>query len=228
MAELNRQLSQHRQEHGTKIVYATGRSPTLYKQLQLEKNLLSPDALIAAVGTEIYLNGSDSPSAAWSEQLSQGWNRDAIVAATAHFADLVPQPDSEQRPFKVSFNLTQEIAVEVIPRLEAALQEQALEVKLIYSTGSDLDILPLKSDKGLAVQFLRSSWRIAPEQTVVCGDSGNDIALFTVEARGIIVGNASAELLQWHHANAANNRYLAQAACAGGILEGLKHFNFLE
>ena len=100
-------------------------------------------------------------------------------------------------------------------------------MKLIYSTGSDLDILPLKSDKGLAVQFLRSSWRIAPEQTVVCGDSGNDIALFTVEARGIIVGNASAELLQWHHANSANNRYLAQAACAGGILEGLKHFNFL-
>ena len=228
MAELNRQLTQHRQEHGTKIVYATGRSPTLYKQLQLEKNLLSPDALIAAVGTEIYLNGSDSPSAAWSEQLSQGWNRDAIVATTAHFADLVPQPDSEQRPFKVSFNLTQEIAVEVIPKLEAALQEQGLEVKLIYSTGSDLDILPLKSDKGLAVQFLRSSWRIAPEQTVVCGDSGNDIALFTVEARGIIVGNASAELLQWHHANNANNRYLAQAACAGGILEGLKHFNFLE
>lgn len=227
MAELNRQLTQHRQEHGTKIVYATGRSPTLYKQLQLEKNLLSPDALIAAVGTEIYLNGSDSPSAAWSEQLSQGWNRDAIVATTADFADLVPQPDSEQRPFKVSFNLTQKIAVEVIPRLEALLQEQGLEVKLIYSTGSDLDILPLKSDKGLAVQFLRSSWRIAPEQTVVCGDSGNDIALFTVEARGIIVGNASAELLQWHHANSANNRYLAQAACAGGILEGLKHFNFL-
>ena len=122
MAELNRQLTQHRQEHGTKIVYATGRSPTLYKQLQLEKNLLSPDALIAAVGTEIYLNGSDSPSAAWSEQLSQGWNRDAIVATTAHFADLVPQPDSEQRPFKVSFNLTQEIAVEVLPRLEAMLQ----------------------------------------------------------------------------------------------------------
>lgn len=227
MVELNRQLSQHRQEYGTKIVYATGRSLFLYKQLQAEKNLLSPDALIAAVGTEIYLNGSDSPNSAWSEQLSQGWNRDLIVATTAHFADLVPQPDSEQRPFKVSFHLTEALAAEVIPRLEALLQEQRLATKLIYSTGSDLDILPFKSDKGLAVQFLRSSWGIAPEQTVVCGDSGNDIALFKVEAQGIIVGNASAELLQWHHGNPANNRYLAQAACAGGILEGLRHFGFL-
>lgn len=103
LAELNRKLSQHREEHGTKIVYATGRSPVLYQQLQTAKNLLHPDALIAAVGTEIYLNGNDTPDPAWSERLSQGWDRDLVVATTAHFADLTPQPDSEQRPFKVSF-----------------------------------------------------------------------------------------------------------------------------
>lgn len=37
LAELNRQLSQHRSEYGTKIVYATGRSPILYQQLRSEK-----------------------------------------------------------------------------------------------------------------------------------------------------------------------------------------------
>lgn len=228
LAELNRQLSQHRGEYGTKIVYATGRSPTLYRQLQAEKQLLEPDAFIAAVGTEIYLNGSDTPDSAWSERLSQGWERDLVVATTAHFADLVPQPDSEQRPFKVSFFLTEAIAVEVLPLLESLLQERGLDTKLIYSTGQDLDILPLKSDKGLAMQFLRQQWGIEPQQTVVCGDSGNDIALFSVgEERGIIVGNASSELLQWHNANSAGYRHLAKASYAGGILEGLKHFGFL-
>jgi hypothetical protein len=227
LAELNHKLSQHRQEYGTKIVYATGRSPTLYRQLQAEKQLLQPDALVAAVGTEIYLNGSDTPDPAWSEKLSPGWNRDLILATTAHFADLVPQPDSEQRPFKVSFFLAETVADEVIPQLESLLHQQGLDIKLIYSTGQDLDILPRHSDKGLAVQFLRSSWGVAPEQTVVCGDSGNDIALFAVgESRGIIVGNASYELLKWHNANPAERRYLAQAACAGGILEGLNHFGF--
>ena len=230
LVELNRQLSQHRQEHRTKIVYATGRSPTLYQQLQAEKHLLEPDALIAAVGTEIYLNGSDTPNPAWSQRLAQRWNRDAVVATTApNFADLILQPDSEQRPFKVSFFLTQTAAVEVLPQLESLLQKQGLDTKLIYSTGQDLDILPCHSDKGLAMQFLQQQWGIESEQTVVCGDSGNDIALFSVgEERGIIVGNAQSELLDWHSANPSEYHYLANAFYAGGILEGLKHFDFLR
>jgi sucrose-6F-phosphate phosphohydrolase len=228
LAELNRHLKMHRQEHGTKIVYATGRSPTLYRQLQTEKHLLEPDALIAAVGTEIYLNGSDTPDSGWFQRLSQGWDRDVVVAASAHFADLVAQPDSEQRPFKVSFFLTQAVAVEVLPQLESLLQQQGLDIKLIYSTGQDLDILPRHSDKGQAMQFLRQQWGIEPEQTVACGDSGNDVALFSVgEERGIIVGNAQPELLEWHNANPSAHHYLANASCAGGIIEGLNHFGFL-
>jgi sucrose-6F-phosphate phosphohydrolase len=226
---LNDKLSQHRQEYGTKIIYATGRSPELYRLLTSEKTLLEPDALMTSVGTEIYLNGSDTPDSQWSTKIAQGWNRDLIVAASAHFADLVPQPDSEQRPFKVSFFLTQEVARDVIPQLETLLQNRGLDVKLIYSTGQDLDILPRNSDKGLAVQFLRQQWEMSPEQTVVCGDSGNDIALFASgQERGVIVGNASAELLEWHYANPVDYRYLAQAACAGGILEGLHYFGFLR
>lgn len=34
---LNDRLQKHRQEYGTKIVYATGRSPVLYRELQQEK-----------------------------------------------------------------------------------------------------------------------------------------------------------------------------------------------
>ena len=228
LAKLNQQMSQHRQEYGTKIVYATGRSPTLYRQLQIEKQLLQPDALIAAVGTEIYLNGSETPDAAWSEKLYKGWDRDVVIATTAHFADLVVQPDTEQRPFKVSFLLTEALALGILPQLQSLLQKQGLNTKLIYSTGQDLDILPYHSDKGLAMQFLRQKLKIDAEQTVVCGDSGNDIALFSVGTeRGIIVGNASFELLEWHNTNQANYRYLAKAACAGGIQEGLMYFGFM-
>lgn len=230
LEELNQQLSQHRQEHGTKIVYATGRSLILYRELLTEKNLLVPDALIAAVGTEIYYNESDSnPDPAWAEKLSSGWNRDVVVATGTNFADLIPQPASEQRPFKVSYFLTEQAAEEVMPRLESLLKERGIDAQLIYSGGKDLDILPSKSNKGLAVQFLCQHWGIDATKTVVCGDSGNDISLFSVgEPRGIIVGNAQPELRQWLEANAADYRYLAKAACAGGILEGLYHFGFLQ
>ncbi len=229
LKELNQQLAQHRQEYGTRIVYATGRSRQIYHDLKAEKQLLDPDALIAAVGTEIYDDdGQDTSDPAWSEKLSQGWDRELTVATAAHYADLVPQPDTEQRPFKVSYLLTEEAAVEVLPRLESQLVERGLDVKLIYSGGRDLDILPRNADKGLAVQFLQQKWGIDNRRTVVCGDSGNDIALFSVgEARGIIVGNARPELRQWYEENPADYRYMAQAHCAGGILEGLYHFGFL-
>jgi len=229
LKELNQQLSQHRQEYGTKIVYATGRSRSSYHQLKAEKQLLDPDALIASVGTEIYDDdGHDAPDPAWSEELSPGWDRELAVATAAHYADLVPQEDSEQRPFKVSYLLTEEAALEVLPRLELQLSKRGLDVKLIYSGGKDLDILPRNADKGLAVQFLQQKWEIDATRTVVCGDSGNDIALFSVgTSRGIIVGNARPELRQWYDNNPADYRYLAEAHCAGGILEGLHHFGFL-
>ncbi len=229
LKELNQQLSQHRQEYGTKIVYATGRSRSSYHQLKAEKQLLDPDALIASVGTEIYDDDShDAPDPAWSEELSPGWDRELAVATAAHYADLVPQEDSEQRPFKVSYLLTEEAALEVLPRLELQLSKRGLDVKLIYSGGKDLDILPRNADKGLAVQFLQQKWGIDATRTAVCGDSGNDIALFSVgTSRGIIVGNARPELRQWYDNNPADYRYLAEAHCAGGILEGLHHFGFL-
>ncbi len=228
LEKLNNLLSQHRQEHGTKIVYATGRSPQLYQQLVAEKNLLSPDALIAAVGTEIYYQDSSDPDPTWSSQLSVGWNREEAESIGANFSDLVPQPSSEQRPFKVSYFLAETAASEVMPRLESLLQERGIDARLIYSGGKDLDILPRNGNKGLAVQFLRQHWEIDPQQTVVCGDSGNDIALFSVgEPKGIIVGNAQPELRDWYEANLADYRYLALANCAGGILEGLHHFGFL-
>ncbi|HEY9617862.1 MAG TPA: sucrose-phosphate phosphatase [Microcoleaceae cyanobacterium] len=228
MLELNQQLSHHRQHYGSKIVYSTGRSPIRYQELATAKPLLEPNILIAAVGTEIYVNGSDRPDPRWADILSQGWDREQIVAMTAHLADLTPQADTEQRPFKVSYFLSPSAAIEVMPRLETLLAEQSLEVQLIYSGSLDLDILPSRANKGRAMAFVGQDLGIAPSQTVACGDSGNDIALFADRPeRGIIVGNAMSELLEWHYANPNPDRYLAKAHCAGGILEGLNHFGWL-
>ncbi|MBV6628134.1 MAG: sucrose-phosphate phosphatase [Rivularia sp. (in: Bacteria)] len=228
LKELQQLLSKHRQEHGTKIVYATGRSPVLYEELKQERNLMEPDALVLSVGTEIYLDKSDTPDTDWSKKLSQGWSREVVLSKTAEFSELKPQPDTEQGQFKVSFFLEESVAAGILPQLESNLSESGLDVKLIYSSGIDLDIVPSSSDKGQAMQFLREKWNFVSERTVACGDSGNDIALFAVgDERGILVGNARPELIQWHNENPANHRYLAKNVCALGIIEGLKYFGFL-
>ena len=66
---------------------------------------------------------------------------------------------------------------------------------------------------------------VSADKTLVCGDSGNDISLFEVNARGVIVGNARAELLNWHRDFGESRHFLAKAHCAGGILEAIAHFD---
>ncbi len=230
LEKLNQVLQHHRENYGTKIVYATGRSLFLYQELTQEVSLLPPDALIAAVGTELYLHPeTEEMDQGWADLLSQGWQRDKILELSDRFSQLVPQPDSEQGQFKVSFYLDIKEAQSIMNPLKQALADANLGTKIIYSGSRDLDILPLAADKGLAVQFLQNQWQINDAKTVVCGDSGNDIALFsTGNPKGILVGNAQPELRQWYQENKTDYRYFAHQNYAEGIREGLIYFKLIE
>jgi sucrose-6-phosphatase len=236
LAELNQWLVQRRQGNGLKLVYATGRSLRLYRQLTQEQVLLQPDALIASVGTEIYiddfrdglprgLKGESDPH--WVQRLSQGWNREQVEAVASQLADLIPQANSEQRPFKVSYLLAEAKSKIVLTQLDERFQSADLAVDLIYSGGQDLDILPRGANKGSALAFLQHRWGIGPKNTLVCGDSGNDIALFdTSSSWGILVGNARSELRDWHDQHPSSQHYLATLPYAQGLLEGLRYFGW--
>ena len=224
---LNQHLASHREQFGTKIVYATGRSLYLYRLLAKHKQLLAPDALITSVGTEMYFEPeANIYDSEWAKILSQGWDREAIAAIVSKYKEVQLQPESEQNPFKISYYLAQTVAEEILAKLKTDLQEQGFDIRLIYSAGQDLDLLPQHGNKGLAVKFLREKWNVAAEDTIACGDSGNDVALFEGDEKGIIVANAKPELLEWYEQNKNESLYLAKAACAGGILEGLEYFKF--
>ena len=228
LAKLNQELIQHREKYHSKIVYATGRSLYLYRLLAEAKSLIPPDALITSVGTEMYFDPNHEQfDPEWAKILGEGWDRNRIMEIASQFDTLQSQPKSEQNPFKISYYLAQAVAQETLTKLETALQENGYQIKLIYSAGQDLDLLPKNGDKGLAVQFLRQKWNISAAKTIACGDSGNDISMFRGQEKGLIVANAKPELLQWYEANQNSNVYLAKSICAGGILEGLKHFDFI-
>ena len=223
---LNDRLIEARQQQEILLVYSTGRSLTSYRHLCTTTPLLTPDVLITSVGTEVYRSGQALADAEWSTKLQQNWDRSLVQQVTSQFKSLTPQPEPEQRPFKVSYFLDAAMAESVMAEVAQTLRSQGLSCQLIYSGGKDLDILPEGADKGKAMQFVQAQYEIGDDHAVACGDSGNDIALFG-QNKGIIVGNAQPELLSWHAQNLAAHRYLAKANYAAGMLEGLVHFGVL-
>lgn len=216
--------------HDSLLVYSTGRSPTMFSDLRVEVPLLTPAIAILAVGTEIYYGDTMTKDLGWVNELNKGWSRPA-VEEVANEMKLKYQCDSEQRPHKVSFHVRKEESEFIMPTLLEKLLAKGVDIKLVYSGGLDLDVLPRAAGKGKALSYLIKKLKAegrAPQQTLVCGDSGNDEELFSVDnVYGVIVGNAKDELLQWHSNQVGDKSHIfvATERCAAGIIEAMKHFN---
>jgi sucrose-6-phosphatase len=227
--------------HHFYLVYATGRSISSFHQLQQEfaaatgTKLLEPDYLVTGVGTEIYHQGQLDQD--WAARLSQNWQRQAIALFLESFPALIPQPEAEQNPWKISYYLQPDVDSpnsqnnqnnsQVINHLRSQLNQADLAAQVVFSSNEDVDILPCHGDKGQAVAYLMQKLKILPQATLVCGDSGNDISLFQQQTLGVIVGNAQPELLDWHKTHAHADRYLARSTHADAIGEALSHFQLL-
>jgi len=201
-----------------KFAYVTGRSPELFAELAKEKSLLEPDALVTAVGTEIYIDNKKLTS--WPQVAN--WDVERIKTALNQFPSLKPQPATEQREYKLSYYLKDDAELVTIIRKSLA----DFPVSVIYSMSLYLDILPQGVNKGSALQFLADMWNISEHNVYACGDSGNDIDMLAV-SNAIVVGNAKQELLDWT-ATHARTAYEAKAKYANGIIEGLEHYGVIS
>lgn len=208
------------------LIYATGRSYASAQRLKHREQLLQPDYWVTGVGTEIH--NQDQQDAAWAEWLTQDWQREDIANLVQSFPELMPQPEREQNPRKLSYFLRSPLSDSILANLRLKLSQADLAAKIIFSSNEDVDILPTRGDKGLAVTYLREQLQMPPELTLVCGDSGNDISLFQQSTLGVIVHNAQPELLDWYRHQGQPQHYWAQSSYAWGILEALFHFQLLE
>lgn len=190
----------------------------------LEKNGVSPpDIIISSVGSEIYYGREHQYSNGWESHISAKWDRERIVDLLKKFKFLSYQKKENQRPFKISYDMVP--AKDRLAAIHERLVQNKCRYTLIYSHAKHLDILPFRASKGKAIRYISYKWEIPLKNFLVCGDSGNDEEMLRGDPQGVVVGNYSPEL---KNLKGQRNIYFAKKPCAGGIIEGIRRYRFIE
>jgi sucrose-phosphate synthase len=202
---------------------ATGRTIESANNFLEEHHIPLPDVLITSVGAEINYGKELHYGRGWETHISAKWNREKIVDLLKDFRFLKYQKAEVQRRFKISYEL--EPRKDRLAMIHERLLRNQCRYNLIYSQDRYLDILPFRASKGKAIRYLSYKWEISLGNFLVCGDSGNDEEMLRGEPLGVVVGNYSPEL---NKLKGIRNIYFAKQKYSGGILEGIKRYQFIE
>lgn len=202
---------------------ATGRNLESAAAVLEKYNLPHPDIIISSVGTEIYYGKKHQYDQGWDAHIANRWEPDKIRDLLEEFDFLQLQENSAQRKFKISYYMTP--GKDRLSKIHDKLSENKCRYTLIYSDEQFLDIIPYRASKGKAIRYLSYKWETALSKFLVCGDTYNDAEMLRGEPLGIVVGNHSKDLKEL---KGIKNIYFAKKPAAGGILEGIKKYRFLD
>lgn len=208
---------------GAVLIYVTGRSVPATREIIRELPLPQPDLLIADVGTSVRGGPDLEPVEEIESQLDAVW-----PGADTIRQRLVGVPGLEEQevrpPRRVSYWIREGSMDAAIDRAAAALGD--LNLDLVASAGVYLDVLPPGVNKGTTLRRVLRWLERGDADVVVAGDTLNDLALFETGLCGVVVGNCEAALRE--RVSGREHLFFAGGEGAAGILEGLRHFGWLE
>ena len=204
---------------------ATGRSLHAALDILETEGAPLPAVMIVAVGSEVYWRDECGiryrQDEAWARHIGIGWQRKAVDALVMRQPGFVRQPALEQRRHKLAYFVDPAEGEAHVALLRETLRDAGLRCSVIHSHGKFVDVLPERANKGRAVEFVARTAGISLSDVVAAGDSGNDIDMLRAIGNAVIVANHRDGITDRHDLRHA---YVARNACAGGIVEGLKHF----
>ncbi|WP_081158694.1 HAD-IIB family hydrolase [Ensifer aridi] len=207
------------------LIYNSGRPADDMLALVDAKLLPKPDYVIGGVGTMIIDERMRARVEGFVKELGQPLDAAALAAVMNTIEGVIPQAAADQHPHKSSWCL-HDAEEQRIHEIAARLVGAGLDVKLIYSSRRDLDILPHAGGKGRALAWICRELAVDLDEVVVAGDTGNDREMFEMpHVRGVVVSNALPELRQ--AIGHDRRHFLAQASHADGVIEGLRHWGVI-
>jgi len=230
------------------LVYVSGRHRELVEDAMAEYRLPAPDFVIGDVGTTMYRLDRKQTwrrHAPWEQSIAGDWRglgHAELAALLSDLPGLTPQEPPKQNRFKLSYYFDEGADTAVLfDAVSERLEGAGVRARLVSSrddiSGQGLlDVLPLRASKRHAIEALMASEGFGLEQTVFCGDSGNDLEVLVSPIPAVLVANAQPEVRRQAALLAEKEGFTAQLYIArggfldlngnyrGGMLEGIAHF----
>jgi hydroxymethylpyrimidine pyrophosphatase-like HAD family hydrolase len=207
-----------------RLVYVTGRYRFSVLQLVEAGRLPPPDYICSDVGSELFdLNDPQNIlGQKYAAQVSPDWNIESIYALGE--GDGVWRQDFPNGQPRFQAGFFWDGSPETLEAFYARMGNHD-NYHIYPSYGEYIDVLPAPIGKGNTVRFLQKELGVDASRVVVAGDSGNDRQMFETGFKGIVPVNALEELKAvasqpWH--------YHSLLPAARGVLDGLRHFGFIE
>ncbi|WP_410827117.1 HAD-IIB family hydrolase [Paenibacillus nanchangensis] len=212
--ELEQYLQQLARKHQVKIAWVTGSSvQQIQAKMKIAGLTLLPHFIASNLGTEMWKVEPDGQLAAipaWAKIIKESRfsrkNVEDLISELKYAFNIVLHEQTQlgQAVYKMNYYYYPVSAartrydLDIIRHLAAtngigininACNPKAGDPEHAY----DVDFIPVGTGKKAVVQFLMDYSQVRPSKTLAFGDSGNDIEMLRMVARGYLLQNATAE-----------------------------------
>lgn len=204
---------------------ATGRRMDSALAIMKKYKIPVPDVLVSSLGTRIHYGPALTQDAYWAEHIDHDWNPQRVRRVLAEIPGLKLQPKKELSQFKISYIYDPENAPS-IDEIIALIRQKELTTNLFITNNELIDIVPSRASKGQALRYVAQRLDIPLGHVLAAGGSGADEDMMRGNTLAVVVGNRHQENLS--DLEDHKRIYFANQAHAGGILEAVEYYDFLN
>ncbi len=207
------------------LVYNSGRLLDDIRQIIDSNQLPMPDYIIGGVGTQLFDTRTGKYLRHYERRLRQGWDLDKIRQIVNELPGVEYQPSNHQNPYKASWYLPN-ATLDTIHYVRERLKSAGMLMTVVYSDAINLDVIPARTNKALALKWLSQKLDIPVEAVLVTGSAMNDASVYFLDhVKSFIVENAKPELFE---AVVALNAYRCNRVMSEGVAEGLEYYGVID
>jgi sucrose-6-phosphatase len=230
------------QFNGSKLVYNTGRSVSGYREVK--HSLYIPDLAILQIGSYGYsldqtgdLVLQEDYRTVLSDIPTDGWNPEVLAEALKDEFEFLKPLEHEVHPLNVFFIIPDDLTHQHFksikkfiknksnePRKGLVLSAKCVASKHLLVNDHFLEVYPHFSGKQVGIVYCQRVFGFGNEDTVVSGDSSNDIDMFKFPVHGVLVGNAEPGIVDWIQRKPRPLKSYSQLKYADAVTDFLQKF----